>query len=133
MTLPFITLTVGVVFEIEPLEFTSTYSWLVSSVGLFCLCILLTILIDSWGAMHMDGVFFIVASFLLFESVVVIQGYVSWYSDLYLGTKLVPNSADFMVYYILATATGLVLSGLFNLFLKRGSFNRFKALMIGVE
>ena len=110
IVLPFITYSIGVFAGFRPLDMSAQLSWLISSIGLFSLSMATILIIDVRGRMHMNRAFFSGATFLLLESAVAIQGWISWYGDLVFGTGLVPSSTVYMVYDILVTATCLALT-----------------------
>ncbi len=122
---------VGFVFGYRPLDITGDLSWMFSAIGLLSISVLTVFIIDHSGDMHMNRPFLVGVSFLLLESVAVVQGYVCWYTDLWLGTDLVPTSVDFMTYYIPLTAIGVVLSLILSSYLKKRSFVMIKELVVG--
>jgi hypothetical protein len=131
MSLPFIVVTVGVFEGVRPLDVRSPMAWLVESIALFALCLITITLIDLRGGMHMSGLFISTVTFLFFETSLVIQGWVSWYSDLYLGTNLIPLENEYMAFFTASTATGLGLAIVLNRHMKRSSYDEFKKRVAG--
>jgi hypothetical protein len=128
---PFIVNMAGMALGLQPLGFDSPLSWLVESIALFALCLTTMVFIDARGEMRMSGLFLTTVTFLFFETVLVIQGWVSWYSDLGLGTDLVPRENEYMVFFVLSTISGLVLAFFVDLYLRRRSNDEFKERVTG--
>ena len=130
VVLPFIAYCIGIVAGFRPLDIGAPLSWSISGIGLFFLCLTTTIFIDLSGKMHMNRSFLAGATFLFLESIVLIQGWVSWYADLLLGTSLVPSSDVYMVYNILVTATCLALTFLIYFHFRKTPYQEFKARVV---
>jgi hypothetical protein len=130
VVLPFIACSIGIVGGFRPLDMAAPLSWLISAIGLFFLCLITTIFIDLKGDMQMNRPFFVGATFFFLESVVVIQGWVGWYSDLLQGTNLVPSSTVYMVYNILVTSTCLVLALSVYFHFRKRPYQEFKARVV---
>ncbi len=100
------------------LQFSSSWYWLASSVSIFALSLATLAIAGSYGSLRMNCSFNMLLAYLLFESLVVIQGPIDYYSDILLGTSQISNNFSLMIYIIQATICGLFLTVAFYFILK---------------
>ncbi|MCE5296195.1 MAG: hypothetical protein LLG16_03715 [Euryarchaeota archaeon] len=98
---------------------TSDLYWLLSSIAIFSLCLVTVADIGSYSRMRMNLNFAMITTFILYETVIIVQGPVYYYSDLWMGTDLVHGNTDLMAYVIFTTVFGLVMTVVFNYTVKR--------------
>lgn len=88
----------------------SLWYLVLSSISIFALCMVTIACISSCGGMDLNLKFGMQVAFMLYASLVVIQGPVFFYSDLWFGTSLLSSNDEFMGYIVLATINGLLLT-----------------------
>ncbi|MGD1060699.1 MAG: hypothetical protein ABR879_04505 [Methanomassiliicoccales archaeon] len=114
ISLPFIANIVGLASGLEPLAMTSAVGWLITSISLFVLCWTIMVMIDEREGMTLREQYLALSAFTFLEAIVIIQGWLSYYSDLGLGTHLVASNFAFMLFFVLCTIAGVVLAFLFR-------------------
>jgi len=122
MSIPFLLAIVGKAQASNLLAIDDPLSWLAESVALTAICLATLARLDVRGEMNMSAGFRGLFSYLLLLSVVVVHGWVSWYSDLSLGTSLVPSNDAYMVFFIACTFLGLVMILAVNVIAGRTEF-----------
>ena len=88
---------------------TSPSYWLLTSIALFALALVTMIYIDLYSRMTLNLNFLLLTTFLLYESLVIIQGPVDYYAGMWLGKDLLFGNTELMVYVVIATVSGLFL------------------------
>jgi hypothetical protein len=95
------------------MSISSMWYWPISGMAMFFLCLTTAAVISVYSQMRMNLSFAMVTTFLMFESVAIVQGPVMYY------TGLLSNNDDFMADIVLATALGVVLTIVFYTSVKR--------------
>ncbi len=109
-TIPFI---VGLLLEIKGggvLSLTSPLYWLAFSVAIFSLSLVTVAYSDLYGNLRTNLNFALQLAFMLYMSMVILQGPVFYYSDLWLGTTMIPGNGDLMSNIVITALAGLVLT-----------------------
>lgn len=92
---------------------SSIWYLLLSSPAIFSLCLVTIALINSIGGMRFNLNFAMQASFMFYATIVVLQSPVFFYSDLLLGTSIIPSNQALMDYIVLAMGIGLLMTVVF--------------------
>lgn len=95
------------------LPITSPWYLLLSGLAIFALCMVTIAFINSTSGMKFNLKFAMQVAFMFYMSMVALQGPVFYYSDLWLGTSILPSNAALMSYITLSTANGLLMTVLF--------------------
>lgn len=120
MIIPFLfELTIGYSDQ-EFLPISSAWYWPISCISIFSLCLVTVADIDSYSKIRLNLNFGMMTTFSLYETAIIIQGPIFYYSHLWLGKDPLED-AEFMHYVIFATFIGLVLSVAFFQMVKRTS------------
>jgi hypothetical protein len=84
-----------------------------SSIAIFALCMVTIACINSCSRMDLNLKFGMQVAFMFYASMIVIQGPIYFYSDLWLGTSIISSNRELMNYIVLATVNGLLFTVLF--------------------
>ncbi|GEM_PF-3658291 len=97
------------------LPITSPWYLLLSSIALFTLCLVTIAFINSTSGMKLNLKFAMQVAFMFYVSMIAMQAPAFYYSDLWLGTSIVPSNYGLMGYTALATINGLLMTVFFFL------------------
>lgn len=89
---------------------SSIWYLLLSSPAIFALCMVTIALINSISGMRLNLKFAMQVAFMFYATVVIMQSPVFFYSDLLLGTSIIPSDQALMDYIVLAIANGLLMT-----------------------
>ena len=92
---------------------TSPWYLLLSSIALFSLVMVTIAFFNSATGMKLNLKFAMQVVFMFYSSLVIMQAPIFYYSDLWLGTSIIPSNNALMSYIVLATINGLLLTVLF--------------------
>ncbi len=109
-TAPFIT---GIIADMEGggvLPITSPWYWLTFSVAIFSLSLVTVAYSDLYGNLRTNLNFALQLTFMLYMSMVTLQGPVFYYGDLWLGTDMLPSNGGLMFNIVITALAGLVLT-----------------------
>jgi len=109
-TAPFI---IGIIADMEGggvLPITSPWYWLTFSVAIFSLSLVTIAYSDLYGNLRTNLNFALQLTFMLYMSMVTLQGPVFYYSDLWLGTDMLLSNGGLMFNIVITALTGLVLT-----------------------
>lgn len=95
------------------LPMTSPWYLLLSSIAIFSLCLVTIALINSTSGMKLNLKFAMQVAFMFYVSMIAMQAPIFYYSDLWLGTSMMPNNHGLMSYITLATINGLLMTVFF--------------------
>jgi hypothetical protein len=85
------------------LPMTSPWYLMLSSIALFALCLVTIAFINSTSGMKLNLKFAMQVAFMFYVSMIAMQAPTYYYSDLWLGTSIMPNNLGLMGYITLAT------------------------------
>ena len=97
---------------------TSVMHWPLVSMGLFAISLETVRYFDSGTGLKMNLSLMLFTTFLLYESLVILQGPVVFYSGILLGTEPIPGITELMSYTVVATMNGIALTSIFSFLLK---------------
>jgi hypothetical protein len=95
------------------LPLDSLWYLVLSSMALFALCVVTIALMNSVTGLKLNLKFAMQVAFMFYATVVIFQAPVFIYSDLLLGTDIIPGNTVLMGYVVLATINGLIMTELF--------------------
>lgn len=119
-TAPFI---IGLLVDMEGggvLPLTSPWYWLAFSVAIFSLSLVTVAYSDLYGDLRTNLNFALQLAFMLYMSMVTLQGPIFYYSDLWLGTDMLPSNGGLMLNILITALAGLVLTLVFYYAATRG-------------
>jgi len=131
ISLPFLVGLLAISPTFQPFDMASLGYWVLTSISLFALCLVTLLFIERHSGMRLSLPLGILTTFLLYESVVALQGPIGYYCDLWLGTNFVPNNTILMVYIVVATISGLIMATVVNRVLRWTPFDRLLDQVVG--
>jgi hypothetical protein len=120
-TVPFI---LGLLLDMEGggvLPLSSPWYWLAFSVAIFSMSLITVAYSDFYGGLRTNLNFALQLTFMLYMSMVTLQGPVYYYSDVWLGTTMLTSNGGLMSNITLTALAGLVLTLAFHLAATRGA------------